>query len=195
MTGAAINALSEFYNTKPEVKAAIDAAVNTMSILQNESGYSVSQYGLASETTAFVILGLTSVGINPEGEKFTKGKGDLVSALLCFKAKDGGFKHLVEDGSSNYTSSEQSLRALIALRGYKTSGKYNFYSSNINSKELPVFVLGDTTSTDEVKGINEVKANKLPETGAFIDTNVLVILGTLFMAIGALYLRKIKSEK
>ena len=193
MTGAAINALSEFYGTKPEVKESIDDSVSTLSVLQNESGYSVSQYGLASETTAFVILGLTSVGINPEGENFTKGKGDLVSALLSFKAKDGGFKHLVEDEASNYTSTEESLRALIALSEYKTSGKYDFYSSNIIAKELPTFVLGSTTETEQVKGVNEVEANKLPQTGAFVDTNVLIILGMLFMAIGALYLRKVKS--
>lgn len=206
MTGAAINALSEFYSTKPEVKEAIDAAVNTLSILQNESGYSVSQYGLASETTAFVILGITSVGINPEGETFAKAKGDLVSALLSFKAKDGGFKHLVEDTNSNYTSTEQVLRALIALKEYKTTGKYDFYSSNINSKELPVFALEETTTTDkdeatnedsavnEDGATNEVEVNKLPETGAIIDTNVLIVLGIIFMAIGALYLRKIRSE-
>jgi LPXTG-motif cell wall-anchored protein len=195
MTGAAINALSEFYNEKPEVKETIDAAVNTMSLLQNESGYSVSQYGLASETTAFVILGLTSIGINPEGEAFLKGKGDLVSALLSFKAKDGGFKHLLADGSSNYTSTEQCLRALIALREYKTLGKYNFYSSNINSKELPIFVLGDKGNTDEIKDVKDINIDKLPQTGAFIDTNVLIILGIVFMFIGMVYLKKSKSEK
>lgn len=210
MTGAAINALSEFYSTKPEVKEAIDAAVNTMSILQNESGYSVSQYGLASETTAFVILGLTSVGINPEGEMFTKSKGDLVSALLSFKAKDGGFKHLVEDTQSNYTSSEQVLRALIAIKEYKATGKYDFYSSNINSKQLPVFALENTTTGDkdeveneeeeeaevvnEVTTKDEVKADKLPDTGYMVDTNVLIVLGMIFMVIGALYLRKIKVK-
>ena len=195
MTGAAINALSEFYNTKPEVKEAIDSAVNTMSILQNESGYSVSQYGLASETTAFVILGLTSVGVNPEGEAFTKGKGDLVSALLSFKAKDGGFKHLLEDKSLNYTSTEQSLRALIALKEYKTSGKYDFYSSDINSKDLPVFVLENTADTDGIKVPEKVSTDILPDTGAIVDTNVLMVLGMLFMAMGALYLRKFKGEK
>lgn len=195
MTGAAINALSEIYSTKPEVKKSIDAAVNTLSILQNESGYSVSQYGLASETTAFVILGLTSVGINPEGETFTKAKGDLVSALLSFKAEDGGFKHLVEETKSNYTSTEQVLRALIALKEYKTTRKYDFYSSNINSEELPVFSLAETVITDkEVKATKEVVAEKLPQTGSVIDTNMLIILGVIFMAIGALYLRKIRSE-
>jgi LPXTG-motif cell wall-anchored protein len=193
MTGAAINALSDFYSTKPEVEESIDAAVNTLSILQNESGYSVSQYGLASETTAFVILGLTSVGINPEGEMFTKAKGDLVSALLSFKAEDGGFKHLVEDTKSNYTSTEEVLRALIALKEYKTSGKYDFYSSDINSKELPVFSLVDTTTTDKVT--NQVETNKLPQTGSVIDTNILIVLGMLFMVIGALFTRKIRSEK
>lgn len=195
MTGAAINAISEFYNTKSEVKASIDAAVNTLSILQNESGYSVSQYGLASETTAFVILGLTSVGLNPEGERFTKDKGDLVSALLSFKAKDGGFKHLLEDTKSNYTSTEQGLRALIAIREFKTTGKYDFYSSEINSKELPVFVLESTTGTDAVKDVNKANVDKLPQTGAIVDTDVLMILGLLFMAFGALYLRKLKNEK
>jgi LPXTG-motif cell wall-anchored protein len=195
MTGAAINALSEFYNTKPEVKSAIDAAVNTLSILQNESGYSVSQYGLASETTSFVILGLTSVGINPEGETFTKIKGDLVSALLSFKSKDGGFKHLVEDAKLNYTSTEEALRALIAIKEYKTSGKYNFYTSDINSKNLPIFVLGNATSTEDSNAVKEVNADKLPQTGSFADTNVLMTLGLLFMAMGALYLRKIKIEK
>lgn len=201
MTGAAINALSEFYNTRPDVKESIDTAVKTMSILQNESGYSVSQYGLASETTAFVILGLTSVGISPEGETFTKAKGDLVSALLSFKAKDGGFKHLLEDASSNYTSTEEGLRALIALREYKTSGKYDFYSSNINAKGLPNFVLESTKNNNGVKDIkevqstNQVEANTLPDTGAFVDTNILIILGMLFMIFGALYLRKIKNEK
>ena len=204
MTGAAINALSEFSSTKPEVKKSIDAAVNTLSILQNESGYSVSQYGLASETTAFVILGLTSVGIDPEGETFTKAKGDLISALLSFKAQDGGFKHLVETTKSNYTSTEQVLRALIALKEYKTTGKYDFYSSDINSAELPVFSVKETTTTDkvvvtdEIKATNEVVDNQLPQTGAIIDTNVLLVLGVLFMiigAIGVLYTRKISSEK
>ncbi|MBK5240121.1 LPXTG cell wall anchor domain-containing protein [Clostridium sp.] len=195
MTGAAINALSEFSSTKPDVKAAIDAAVNSLSILQNESGYSISQYGLASETTAFVILGLTSVGIDPEGETFIKAKGDLVSALLSFKAEDGGFKHLVEDTKSNYTSTEQVLRALIAIKEYKTSGKYDFYSSDINAKELPVFVLGDSTTTDKIETTNEAEANTLPQTGSTIDTNVLIVLGMLFMVIGVLYTRKISSEK
>lgn len=192
MTGAAINALSEFYSTKPEVKETIDAAVKTLSILQNESGYSVSQYGLASETTAFVILGLTSVGINPEGEIFTKTKGDLVSALLSFKAEDGGFKHLVEETKSNYTSTEQVLRALIALKEYKTTGKYDFYSSDINSAKLPVFSLSGTTTTEVT---NQAEANTLPDTGSVVDTNVLIVLGMLFMIIGALYTRKIRSEK
>lgn len=194
MTGAAVNALSEFYNTNHVVKESIDAAVNSMSILQNESGYSTSQYGLASESTAFVILGLTSIGINPEGEGFAKEKGDLVSALLSFKAKEGGFKHLVEDGILNYTSTEQSLRALIALKEYKASGKYNFYLSDINSKDLPVFVLENSKGSDGAKDVNESN-NVLPQTGAFIDTNVLIILGLLFMATGALYLRKGKSLK
>jgi hypothetical protein len=170
MTGAAMNALSEFYSTKSEVKEVVDAAVKTLSILQSESGYSISQYGLASETTAFVILGLTSVGISPEGEMFAKAKGDLVSALLSFKANEGGFKHLVEETKSNYTSTEQVLRALIALKEYKTPGKYDFYSSDINAKELPVFGVASN-----------------------VYTKVIPILAILFIAFGIFYFKKIKK--
>ena len=101
--------------------------------------------------------------------------------------------------ASNYTSTEEALRALIAALEFKTSGKYDFYSSNINSKNLPVFVLENKKGNDAVKDNSAVKnvnqVDKLPATGTFVDTSLLIALGMLFMSIGALYTRKIKSEK
>ncbi|MEK6264259.1 MAG: hypothetical protein N2B06_05745, partial [Clostridium sp.] len=73
---------------------------------------------------------------------------------------------------SNYTSTEQVLRALISLKEYKTPGKYDFYSSDINAKELPVFGVASN-----------------------VYTKVIPVLVILFMAIGIFYFKKNKSKK
>lgn len=140
ITGGIINALSQYYNNRSDVKASVDKAVKSLSLLQTQSGYLADNFGMFSESLSFTILGLTSIGVNPEGIDFTKIKGDLVSGLLSFKGTDGQFKHAL-DGNNNYIATEQALRALIALNEFKKSGKYDFFMSNIISKNLPVYVI------------------------------------------------------
>jgi len=108
----------------------------------------VGQYGASSETNSFVIIGLLSLGVNPEGittlndnstVNFGKSKGDLVSALLSFKVAAGNYSHILE-GESNSLSTEQCLRALISINEYKKSGKaYNYYDSKINAESLKLY--------------------------------------------------------
>jgi hypothetical protein len=154
ITGAAICALSP-YMGEQEVAAAVNSAVVSLSKKANESGYATGLYGISSETNAFVILGLLSVGVNPEGistlndgtkVNFAKSKGDLVSAMLSFKAEAGMFKHTM-DGVSNSIATEECLRALIAINGYKESGKaYNYYSGLNNAEGLKTYSApADTT--------------------------------------------------
>lgn len=147
ITGAAICALSP-YMGEQSVAAAVNSAVVSLSNKVNESGYVQGHYGISSETNAFVILGLLSVGVNPEGitvlsdgtaVNFAKSKGDLVSAMLSFKAEKGMFKHTM-DGGSNSIATEQCLRALIAINGYKESGEaYNYYSGHKNVTGLKIY--------------------------------------------------------
>ena len=147
ITGAAICALSP-YMGEQEVTAAVNSAVVSLSNKVNESGYVTGLYGISSETNAFVILGLLSVGVNPEGVSalsdgakvnFAKSKGDLVSAMLSFKAEDGTFKHTM-DGTSNSIATEECLRALISTNEYKKSGKaYNYYSALKNTNVLKTY--------------------------------------------------------
>jgi hypothetical protein len=130
------------------VAAAVNSAVVSLSNKVNESGYVQGHYGISSETNAFVILGLLSAGVNPEGitvlsdgtaVNFAKSKGDLVSAMLSFKAEKGMFKHTM-DGGSNSIATEQCLRALIAINGYKESGEaYNYYSGHKNVNGLKIY--------------------------------------------------------
>ena len=148
VTGAALCALAPYIN-EPLVSSSINSAVKSLAFHENESGYEVGQDPSSCETNSSVIIGLLSLGINPEGittlndgsiVNFGKSKGDLVSALLSFKASIAGiYKHTLE-GESNETATEECLRALISINEYKKSGKaYNYYTSNINAENLKVY--------------------------------------------------------
>jgi hypothetical protein len=183
ITSMAVSALAPYYKTNKDVKEAVDKAVLTLSAMQNESGYILHNNGTAvevtSETISSLILALTSIGVNPEGAQFTNDKGDLVSALLSFKAADGQFKHTL-DGAVDKIATEQALRALIALKEFRSNGAYNFYSSSIDSSKLPEFAITD-------KELLELGV--LPQTGAALDFSVLVISGIVFLIIGTFMLK------
>lgn len=180
VTGLVLSALASYNNDSyPAVKTAVAKAVEGLSKLQNESGYLSDSFGTFSESQAFAIIGLVAVGENPEGNKFTKAEGDLLSALISFKGTEGQYKHELK-GENNYIATEQALRALYSVQQYKKAGKFDFYSSNIKAKELPVYKLtavGEVTPT-------------LPQTGSVADNEVFIFLGLLFVAAGAVIIER-----
>lgn len=189
ITGAVLSALAPYNNDSyPSVKEAIKNAVESLSVLQNNKGYLADNFGIFSESLSFVIMGLTAVGENPEGVKFTKENGNLISALFAFKGTDGQYKHSL-DGQNDYMATEQALRALIALKEYKLGGKYDFYKSDIKAKELPVYDKFENTSEQE-----EIKADEsittLPQTGSIADIQVLSLLGMIIIGFGVYLISK-----
>lgn len=171
LTGIAITAISTYYSKDANVKQAVDKAVKGLSSMQNNSGYIVGPFGISSESLSFVILGLTSIGADPEGQQFTKPNGDLVQALLSFRGTNGGFKHSL-DGTNDDTASEEALRALIALNEFKKNGTYNYYSKANDLSSLKVYSANSNASA------------VLPKTGTIFDSSTLEMLGTLTIAIG-----------
>jgi hypothetical protein len=130
ITGMALAALAP-YKEQDNVQVAINKAVEWISSVQDSNGgfSDDTNGGDASETTAQVIIGLASVGVDPTDERFTKQAGDLVVAsldsgastgvnliqhLLTFKQSDGGFAHLSGDDSNTMASTQ----ALLALNAY-----------------------------------------------------------------------------
>ncbi|GIW49284.1 MAG: hypothetical protein KatS3mg079_760 [Caloramator sp.] len=149
--------------------------------MQLNSGYIPDSFGSFSETISFVILGLTAVGENPEGLKFTKTNGDLYSALLSFRVDNGQFAHELNK-KADYMATEQALRALIAMREFKRAGKYNFFENNVNVSDLKVF---EYTGGEEVKKL-------LPKTGDMFDANIVVALAILIILLGIVMVKKQK---
>jgi hypothetical protein len=116
ITAMAISSLVN-YNTKTEVKTAIDKAATWLSSVQQASGGFIADGSENSESASQVIIALASAGIDPQGELFTKANGNVVTNLLSYQTKDGGFANLKNE-KSNQIASEQALMALIALERY-----------------------------------------------------------------------------
>lgn len=122
LTGLAIAALAP-YSDNENVQAAIEKAVNWLSSNQTSSSgfYDNFAGGEASESIAFVIIGLTAAGIDPTGSDFTKTGGNLVERLLDYQNADGGFTHLLSESESNPIASSQATLALAAYQKYKNN--------------------------------------------------------------------------
>ncbi|SHJ98110.1 LPXTG-motif cell wall anchor domain-containing protein [Clostridium amylolyticum] len=221
-TAAVISALSNYYDTNSKVKETLDDSVNTLSLLQKGNGGYEAWGSYASESVSFTILALTSLGIDPEGKLFTKNEDDisnnLVSALLSFKGSDGKFKHTKAD-EDNAMSTEQAFRALIAINEFKVKGRYNYYSSEIQARDLPIYYEKDNSlsednnptqqnnskseaanidSTENIdKGEKEnIKSNNnLPKTGSSANINLVVLLGISSIAAGCFFIGKRKMAK
>lgn len=195
MTGAAISALSPYYKTNSTVKKAIDNAVYTLPLLENQSGYMPGKYGIASESNSFVIMGLCAVGINPEGTNFIKIKGDLVSALFSFKTGTGTYKHAL-DGNEDYLATDEAFRSIIALKEFKDNGSGYYYKSNIDASKLTKYV--ETSSNSNSKTTDSVSTTSkgtLPKTGMLLDTKVLTVIGSMFILAGIVILAFKKKEE
>lgn len=127
ITAMALPALAP-YQDQPEVDKAINEAVKWLSDQQEDSGgYFESFLGETSESTAQVIIGLSTIGVDPTSEKFTKKNGNLIDHLLSFQRDDGGFNHTKgEDQPANGKATEQALHALTAYQNY-LNGKGSIY--------------------------------------------------------------------
>ena len=138
MTAMAIQALAPYYKTNAEVKAAVDKALDRLSVMQTSAGGYLSWGTLNSESCAQVIVALTALGIDPATDtRFIKNGCSVVDALLAFYI-DGGFRHTM-DGEINGMATEQGYYALVSyarLNENKT-GLYNMSDVTLRIGENP----------------------------------------------------------
>lgn len=124
MTAMAIQALAPYYDSDPEVRAAVDRALAMLSNSQNGIG-GYSSWGVAnSESVAQVITALTSLGIDPTRDaRFIKNGHTLIDNLATYAEEGGGFRH-TQDASLDGMATEQgyySLASWYRLKEGKTS--------------------------------------------------------------------------
>lgn len=184
MTGMVLASLAP-YSDQANVQAAIDRAVQFLSTAQDATGgySSGSNGGDSSESVAQVIIGLSTVGVDPTGDAFTKAGGNLVQHLLKFKQADGGFSHLLEEESSNEMSIQQVEGSSDAIATQQAMLALQAYQNFVNGSGSVYQFTSDPSPVEPVADENE---NKLPNT-ATSTTNMMLIGFALLFVGGALF--------
>lgn len=130
MTAMALQALAK-HMSGSNVKAAVEKALAYLSKVQTENG----AFGTPEapdgtvESTAQVIVALCELGLDPEGDSFTKNGITPVDDLLSYALEDGSFEH-THSGGSNGMATEQALYALAALERYYAANDSSLYNMN-----------------------------------------------------------------
>lgn len=114
VTAMAIQALAPYYAKDASVRAAVDAALVLLSARQKEAG-DYASYGVNNaESTAQVLLALSSLGVDAaRDERFIKNGNTLLDAIRPYARSDGGFCHTA-GGSYSEMATAQTFCAMVA---------------------------------------------------------------------------------
>lgn len=125
ITSMALVALSN-YMVAEGVSGAIERGVDKLSKMQNEnsgfSGYNVD----ASESTAQVLVALSTLSISHNDERFVKNGNTLIDNLMSFYKENKGFAHIQNADETNFMATEQCFYALVAVQRF-ANGKNNLF--------------------------------------------------------------------
>ena len=166
ITGMALQALAPYYNTRNDVKTAVDKAVTHLSQAQGTDG----SYG-NPEATSQVIVALCTLGIDPDkDERFIKAGSSLVDGLLMYALEDGSFWHSMNGGSDGMAT-EQALYTLAALSRFYADPRGN---SLYDMNDVAFGGSGGTTVT----GVTLTPTSAEIEIGKKVQLNALVIPAT-----------------
>lgn len=126
VTAMALQALSKYYRSDNNVQSAADAALTLLSQRQSGDG-DFSSYGIANaESTAQVIIALTSLNIDVFSDsRFIKNNNTAFDGLLRYRLTDGSFSHKYGD-KYNQMATAQAFCACVSLSLFQ-SGKGAFY--------------------------------------------------------------------
>jgi len=141
ITAMAIQGLTPYYHSNPDVKAAIDRAITWLSDVQADNGGFVNPWGGGNnvESISQVIVALTGLGIDPnEDSRFIKNGHSAIDSLMNFAVPTGGFKHN-ENGEVNGMATDQAAYALVAYQRFINgqTSLYNMTDVQMNEEPQP----------------------------------------------------------
>ena len=138
MTCMVIQALTPYYETNEDVKAAVDRGLAWVASAQNDDGTFSSGGSVCSESASQVLVALTGLGIDPTtDERYLKDGKGAIDALLSFYVQGGGFKHVTSNYKYDVLASMQGYYALVAWYRYR-DGKNRLYDmTDAEEKYVP----------------------------------------------------------
>lgn len=175
ITAMVLIALSK-YRDRPEVEQAINRALSVLSAMQNEkAGFSAFNTE-ASESTAQVLVAISTLGIPFSDSRFVKNGMTLVDNINSFKRPDGSFSHTDE---TNLMATEQCLYALVAAERLSENKPQLFDMSDVERQaglregmpgknpdvNVPDIKYGDKTFSDIEGHKNRTAVEELARRG------------------------------
>lgn len=113
VTAMTVQALAPQYNKNENVTAAIDKALEFLSMKQLDNG-GYKSFGTENpESASQVLIAISQVGIDINDKRFIKNDNTIIDGITRFVQPDGSFSHTL-DGDSNETATTQAYLALTA---------------------------------------------------------------------------------
>ncbi|MBQ8558751.1 MAG: DUF4430 domain-containing protein [Tyzzerella sp.] len=138
-TAMAVQALAPYYHSDSSVKSAIDKALTLLSNRQQATG-DYASYGVGNlESTAQVLVALSTLGIDSETDnRFIKNGKTLFDGISLYQLSDGSFCHQ-QGGGSNGTATVQVFYSMVSYLRMKNgqSGLYILDARNPAGLQIP----------------------------------------------------------
>ena len=167
MTAMAIQALAPYYNTRKDVKNAVDKALICLSGKQLGDGRFQSWGTTNSESAAQVVVALSALGIDADKDtRFVKSGNSALDGLLSFAVKTGGFGH--DDNVVNQMATEQAYYALAAYDRFDRKAKRLYDMSDVVPME-DVDAQGVIALINNIGYVDEYSYNRIADARSAYD--------------------------
>lgn len=183
VTAMTVQALAAHFSENTDINSSVDKALAFLSARQLENG-GYSAYGVANpESSAQVIIALSSLGIDVcTDNRFIKNGKTVFDGMSGFLLADGSFCHRA-GGASDSTATAQVLCASVAYENMK-NGKPLFYIFNKNETVPPKtesdVIEPETTPVQSVTTEITIapETTVTPKTAVFIENTTQIIYST-----------------
>lgn len=160
VTAMTIQALAPYYNNDSKIKAAVDKALALLSDRQKPSG-AYTSYGIENpESTAQVLVALSSLGIDCMSDsRFIKNECTLFDGIEQYLLDDGTFCHKL-DGGYNETATVQVFYAMVSYNRMKDGRTPLYVLDRANPEELKIPHINETTAKETRSTSEESKVSE-----------------------------------
>lgn len=204
VTAMAVAALAP-HRDDPVVSAVVDAAIDWLAAHKTEDGQFTSYGMINAESSAQVIIALSSCGMNPSADvRFA----DVLSGLTAFRQADGGYAHVI-DGETNRMATMQVFSAMIAMWRIQNGfgPLYIFTEESLPEYAVTMSETGQTADADVARDTEtivekapspDVKSNLSDETAHPVQNNMkirYILTGFIVIGIGTVFVLQWKKGK
>lgn len=169
VTAMTVQALAPSYSESSEVKTSVDKALSLLSNRQLDDG-DYSSYGVPNpESTAQVLVALSSLGIDCQGDtRFIKNGNTLFDGIEKYLLSDGSFCHK-EGGGSNETATVQVFYGLVSYLRMKNDKTPLYILDNANPSKVepaPMTPSADTEKPSDTEYETSYQESPIVENGS-----------------------------